>query len=84
MRNISRSLIQLPPVKPNPYCRIELRNAENLLLALSWDKPPEEGRAAVPVWLERQGETVAVTVDAETLRRVAEDLQRLGNSVQSP
>lgn len=78
-----QKLDPLPPVKPNPYCKIELRNVEkNLVLALSWDKPPEQGRDPVTVWLERQEATVAVTVDAETLRRVVEDLQRLSTSQQ--
>ena len=73
-----QKLDPMPPATLNPWCKIELRNADkDLLLALSWDKPPEQGRDPVPLWLERQEETLAVTVDAETLRRVAGDLQRL-------
>lgn len=73
-----QKLDPVPPTPLNPYCRIEVRNAEkNLLVALSWDKPPEQGRTPFPVWLERQGETEAVSVEAEALRRVVGDLERL-------
>jgi ribosomal protein L23 len=72
-----------PPVVAKPYCRIELRNAaKNLLLTMNWEKPPEEGRASVPLWLEREGESLAVTIDAETLRRVAGNLERLSQTDQ--
>ena len=76
-----QKLDSVPPVVSKPYGRIELRNTgKNLMLTLSWEKPPEEGRAAVPVWVEREGATgtEAVTVDAETLRRIAGDLERVG------
>jgi hypothetical protein len=77
-----KKLDPAPPVDPKPYCRIELWNAEKSLMTLSWEKPPQEGREPVPVWVERDGGTAAVSVDAEALRRVTGDLERLPDSEQ--
>ena len=51
-----KKLDPAPPLASQPYCRIDLRNAEKNLLALSWEKPPQEGRDPVPVWVQREGE----------------------------
>jgi len=59
--------------------QIDLRNGEKDLLTLSWDKPPREGRDPVPVRVRREGENVAVSVDAELLRRIEGDLERLSS-----
>lgn len=73
----------MPPMSPKPWCRIELRSAaSNLLVILSWERPAPEGRGAVTVWLERQGGMAAVSVDAETLRRIEGDLVRVGSGEQ--
>lgn len=70
-----------PPMVSKPWCRIELRNAAtNLLLILNWEKPPQEGRGAMTVWLEKEGGTTAVSVDAEALRRIEGDLARIGET----
>jgi hypothetical protein len=74
-----KKLAPAPPLTSQPYCRIELRNAEKSLLTLSWEKPPQEGRSPVPVWFRNEAETVAVNVEAELLRRVEVDLERLGD-----
>ena len=68
-----------PPLASQPHCRIELRNAEKSLLTLSWEKPPQEGRNPVSVWIQKEGETVAVSADADLLRRVESDLERLSH-----
>ncbi len=74
----------IPPVTPKPHATLELRNAEHKpLVTLSWEKPPQEGRAAVTVWLERDGETGAVAVDAETLKRIEGNLERVAISSRS-
>jgi hypothetical protein len=74
-----RKLDPAPPASPKPYCRIDLGNGEKNLLTLSWGKPPREGRELITVRVEREGETVAVSVDAEALRRIVGDLERLNN-----
>jgi hypothetical protein len=74
-----KKLDPAPPLTPNPNCRIELRNAEPGPLALSWEKPPAEGRDPAPVWVQKEGVTTAVGVDAELLRRVEGDLGRLSH-----
>ena len=72
-----------PPTVSRPWCKVELRNAgKNLLLTLSWEKPPHEGRTTATVWLEREGKMAAVSVDAETLRRIEGDLERVGGAAQ--
>ncbi len=72
-----KKLDPAPPLASQPYCRIDLRNAEKSLLTLSWEKPPQEGRNPVPVWIQKEGETLAVSADADLLRRVESDLERL-------
>jgi hypothetical protein len=67
----------VPPLMPQPSCRIELRNGEKSLATVSWGKPPQEGREPVPVWVQREDETVVVSVDAELLRRIEGDLEQL-------
>ena len=78
-----QKLEPVPPIVPKPWCRLELHDAgKKRLLALSWEKPPQQGRAPATVWLEREGETAAVSVDAETLRRIEGDLERVGGTDQ--
>jgi len=73
-----RKLDPAPPLAPKPHCRIELRNTEQNLLSLTWEKPAREGQDSVPVWVQKEGVTTAVSVHAELLRRVEGDLERLG------
>ncbi len=73
-----KKLDPAPPVPLPPHGRIELRDAEKSLLTLSWEKPPQEGRDPVPVWIRKEGEpAVCANVDAALLRRVEADLERL-------
>jgi hypothetical protein len=74
-----KKLEQAPPSASKPYCRIELKSAETSLLTLSWDKAPQEGRSPTSVWIQRNSGDEAVTVDAELLRRIEGDLERLGS-----
>jgi hypothetical protein len=74
-----RKLDPAPPMVPKPYCRIELRNAERELLTLSWDKAPREGHDSIPVWVHREGVDQVVGVEAELLRRIEGDLERIAS-----
>ncbi len=75
-----KQLDPAPPLAPEPCCRITLRNAEEVLLSLSWEKSPAAGREPAPVWLQSGGEMMAVSVDPELLRRIEGDLERLGGA----
>lgn len=70
------------PVASKPCCRIELRGAEKELLTLNWDKPPQEGGEPVTVWVHREGGNEVVSLDAERLRRIDGDIDRLSGSVK--
>jgi hypothetical protein len=68
-----------PPIVSKPYYQIDLKNVEKSLLTLSWEKAPHERRGPVPVLVQKQGMDVTVSVDAEMLRRIEGDLERLGS-----
>jgi hypothetical protein len=78
-----KKLDSTAPVASKPCCKIELRDAEKELLTLNWDKPPQEGSEPVAVWVHTESGSEVVSLDAERLRRIDGDIDRLSGSVKS-